>query len=172
MQYYVIILVSALRQVSGFLQVLQFPPPITDLQDLTEILLKVALNTITVTLSNTMNICFRLSKVINKSLFWGQFVSKDVGWLKDDLTILYWRWIFWKIPSQKQRTVLIYQIWPSTRSRSKIRLWVRSTSLWCLSQCNLIHVMYAGFSIRTGTRRLPGCSDKIASSNFVLQKNN
>ena len=52
----------------------------TDLQDLTEILLKVALNMITLTLSNTMNICFRLSKVINKSLFWGQFVSKDVGW--------------------------------------------------------------------------------------------
>jgi hypothetical protein len=30
--------------------------------------------------------------------------------------------------------------------------------------------MYAGFSIRTGTWRLPGCSDKIAGSNFVLQK--
>jgi hypothetical protein len=43
-------------------------------------------------------------------------------------------------------------------------------TLWCLSQCNLIHVMYAGFSIRTGTWRLPGCSDKIAGSNFVLQK--
>ena len=38
---------SDLRQVSGFLRVLQFPPPMkTDRHDITEILLKVALNTI------------------------------------------------------------------------------------------------------------------------------
>ena len=45
-QHYVIKLVSDLRQVGGFLQVLQFPPPIK-LNDITEILLKAALNTIT-----------------------------------------------------------------------------------------------------------------------------
>ena len=45
-----------------------------------------------------------------------------------------------KHSSQKHRTVLIYQIWPSTRSRSKVRLWVRSASLWCLSQYNLIQL--------------------------------
>ena len=44
-QHYVIKLVSALQQVGGFLQVLRFPPPIK-LNDITEILLKVALNTI------------------------------------------------------------------------------------------------------------------------------
>ena len=45
-QHYVIKFVSDLRQVGGFLRVLQFPPPIeTDSHDITEILLKVALNT-------------------------------------------------------------------------------------------------------------------------------
>ena len=47
-QHYVIKFVSDLRQVSGFLQVLRFPPPIkTDCHDIAEILLKVALNIIT-----------------------------------------------------------------------------------------------------------------------------
>ena len=43
-QHYVIMFVSDLRQVSGFLCVLQFPPPIkkTDRHDITDILLKVA----------------------------------------------------------------------------------------------------------------------------------
>ena len=41
-QHYVIKSVHDFRQISGFLQVLRFPPPIK----LTEILLKVALNTI------------------------------------------------------------------------------------------------------------------------------
>ena len=46
-QHYVIKFVSDLWQVCGFLQVLWFPPPIkTDCYDITEILLKVALNTI------------------------------------------------------------------------------------------------------------------------------
>ena len=46
-QHYAILFVSDLRQVGGFLQVLWFPPPkITDHHDITEILLKVALNTI------------------------------------------------------------------------------------------------------------------------------
>jgi len=53
MQHYLAKFVSDLRQVSGFLRVLWFPPPIkqTDRYYITEILLKVALNTITLTLS-------------------------------------------------------------------------------------------------------------------------
>jgi hypothetical protein len=48
-QNYVIKIVSDLRQVGGFLRVLQFPPPIklTESHNIIEILLKVALNTIT-----------------------------------------------------------------------------------------------------------------------------
>jgi hypothetical protein len=41
---YVIKFVSDLRQIGGFLRVLRFPPPITDHHNITEILLKVALN--------------------------------------------------------------------------------------------------------------------------------
>jgi hypothetical protein len=43
-QHYVIKFVSDLRHVGGFLRVLRFPPPIK-LTDITEILLKVKLNT-------------------------------------------------------------------------------------------------------------------------------
>ena len=52
-QHYVIKFVSDLRQINGFLWVLCFPPPIKICHDITEILLKVELNTITlaVTLS-------------------------------------------------------------------------------------------------------------------------
>jgi hypothetical protein len=47
MQHYVINFVSDLRQLSGFLWVLRFPPPIKPHHhDITEKLLKVALNTI------------------------------------------------------------------------------------------------------------------------------
>ena len=46
-QQYVMKSVSALRQVGGFLRVLQVPPPIKlTANDITEILLKMALNTI------------------------------------------------------------------------------------------------------------------------------
>ena len=45
-QHYVIKFVSDLRQISGFLLVLRFPPPIKFSYNITEILLKVALNTI------------------------------------------------------------------------------------------------------------------------------
>jgi hypothetical protein len=45
-QHYVINFVSDLRQVCCFLQDLQFPPPIKLTTTITEILLKVALNTI------------------------------------------------------------------------------------------------------------------------------
>jgi hypothetical protein len=47
MQHYVIKFVCDLRQVDGFLRVLRFSPPIKlDCHDITEILVKVALNTI------------------------------------------------------------------------------------------------------------------------------
>jgi hypothetical protein len=47
-QHYVIKFVSDLQQVSGFLRVLRFPSPIKlTSHDITEIFLKVALNTIT-----------------------------------------------------------------------------------------------------------------------------
>ena len=46
-QHYVIKFVSDLRQVGGFLRVHQFPPNKTDRNDIAEILLKVALTTIT-----------------------------------------------------------------------------------------------------------------------------
>ena len=48
-QHYVIKFVRYLRQVGGFLRVLRFPPPIKllDCHDVTDILLKVALNTLT-----------------------------------------------------------------------------------------------------------------------------
>ena len=51
-QHYVIKFVSDIRQVGGFLRVLQFPPPIKlTVTIYTEILLKVALNTITLTIT-------------------------------------------------------------------------------------------------------------------------
>jgi hypothetical protein len=51
-QHYVIKFVSDLRQIGGFLPLLRFPPPIkTDRHDIAEILLKVALNTIILTLT-------------------------------------------------------------------------------------------------------------------------
>jgi hypothetical protein len=45
-KHYVIKFVSDLRQVGGFLRVLRFPPKKTDHQYITEILLKVTINTI------------------------------------------------------------------------------------------------------------------------------
>ena len=57
MQHYVIKFVSDLRQVSGFLRVLRLPPvaPPTlykaDCHDITEILMKVSFNTITLNLT-------------------------------------------------------------------------------------------------------------------------
>jgi hypothetical protein len=53
----VIKFVSDLQQVGGFLRVLLFPPPIkTDRNDITEILLKVALNTKTLIILNSFNL--------------------------------------------------------------------------------------------------------------------
>jgi hypothetical protein len=54
MQHYVIKFVSDVRQVGGFLRVIQFPPlNKTDLHDITEILLNVSLNTINQAMANT-----------------------------------------------------------------------------------------------------------------------
>jgi hypothetical protein len=50
MQHYVIKFVSDLRQVGGFLQVLRYLPPIKLTANITEILLKVALNIISLTI--------------------------------------------------------------------------------------------------------------------------
>ena len=52
-RHYMIKYVSDLRQVSGFLRVLWFPPPMKHCYDITEILLKVALNTINLTKPNS-----------------------------------------------------------------------------------------------------------------------
>jgi len=56
-QHYVIKFVSDLRQVGGFLRVLSFLSPIklTAKTDITEILLKVALNTLTLTLHSNID---------------------------------------------------------------------------------------------------------------------
>ena len=54
MQHYVIKFVSDLRQVGGFLRVLQFSPTNkTDGHEITEILLNVSLNTINQAMANT-----------------------------------------------------------------------------------------------------------------------
>jgi hypothetical protein len=54
-------IVSDLRQVDGFLWILRFPPPLkTDRYDITEILLKVVLNTITLILA-CMQICILMN---------------------------------------------------------------------------------------------------------------
>jgi hypothetical protein len=59
-QHDVIHFVSDLRQVGGFLQVLWFPPPIklTATYDITEILLKMALDTIALNLYISFHDCF------------------------------------------------------------------------------------------------------------------
>jgi hypothetical protein len=54
--YYVIKFVSDLRQVGGFLSVLRFAPPIKLTATITEILLKVALNTIKPNQSKPINL--------------------------------------------------------------------------------------------------------------------
>ena len=65
LQHHVIKFVSDLRQVSGFLRVLRFPPP-TDCHDKTEILLKVALNTITLTLNLCSCILYTVTTLCHK----------------------------------------------------------------------------------------------------------
>ena len=66
-QHYVIKFVRNLLQVGGFLWVLQFPPPIkkTDCHDISEILLKVGLNTITRTPCICIECIFTINKLTN-----------------------------------------------------------------------------------------------------------
>ena len=73
-QYYVMQFVSDFRRVGAFLRVLRFPPPInTDRHDIAEILLKVALNTITLipySLHLKQNIIFALQDLdIYKTMY-------------------------------------------------------------------------------------------------------
>jgi hypothetical protein len=56
--------VSDLRQVGGLLRVLRFPPPIKLITEITEILLKVALNTITIAQKIGMP---NISKILNRN---------------------------------------------------------------------------------------------------------
>jgi hypothetical protein len=64
-QHYVIKFASDLWQVSGFLRVLRFPPPIKlDCHNLTEILLKVTVNTIALTL------CCSIDDILFSILRW------------------------------------------------------------------------------------------------------
>ena len=71
-QHYVINFVSDLLQVSSFLRVLRFPPPIkkTDRHDITEILLKVALNTKTITKPYLTWKCSNFCIIENFSEYW------------------------------------------------------------------------------------------------------
>jgi hypothetical protein len=61
-QHYVIKFVRYLRQMGGFRQVLQFPPPINLPPRYTEILLKVALNTIKPNLFHSLWFIFLVSE--------------------------------------------------------------------------------------------------------------
>jgi hypothetical protein len=71
---YVIKFVSDLRQVSSFLRVFWFPPPIkTDRHDITEILLKVVLNSKTKSpspLTKTGKGDNLLNKCLHQFIFW------------------------------------------------------------------------------------------------------
>jgi hypothetical protein len=67
MQHYIIKFASDLRQVGGFLRVLQFSPTNkTDCHDITEISLKVALNTTTLTRWTAITICLGLYLIVSK----------------------------------------------------------------------------------------------------------
>ena len=67
MQHYIIKFASDLRQVGGFLRVLQFSPTNkTDCHDITEISLKVALNTTTLTRWTVITICLGLYVIVSK----------------------------------------------------------------------------------------------------------
>ena len=69
LQHYVIKFVGDLRQMGGFLQALLFPPPNkTDNHDITEILLKVALNTIILILKQWSSKCLYLYLINFKKL--------------------------------------------------------------------------------------------------------
>ena len=74
-QHYVIQVVNDLRQDGGFLRVLRFPPPKKiDRRDIAKILLKVALNTITLTITMFL-MCYYFRMRRNRGCF--QFNNKD-----------------------------------------------------------------------------------------------
>ena len=68
-KHYVIKFVSDLRHAGGFRRVHRFPPPITDRHDITEILLKVALNKIKQTILCQMYCMFFLYLVVIAQVF-------------------------------------------------------------------------------------------------------
>ena len=76
-QLYVIKFVSDIRQVGGFLRVLQFPPPIKlTVTIYTEILLKVALNTINLTITL---VSVKYIQFINNAVFQTRIKLRSVG---------------------------------------------------------------------------------------------
>jgi hypothetical protein len=97
-QHYVIKFVNDLRQVSGFLRVLRFPPPITDRHDITEILLKVALNKIKQTILCQMYCMFFLYLVVIAQVFWGS--------CNRPFAHCYW----WRKPEDPEKTTDLSQV--------------------------------------------------------------
>jgi hypothetical protein len=87
-QHYMIKFASDLRQVGGFLRVLRFPPPIkTDCHDITEMLLKVALNTTIITLTLLYQVLVPV--VINKNATLTQDLQKKCIRLSVSVLIRY-----------------------------------------------------------------------------------
>ena len=76
-QHYVIKFVSDLRQVDGFLRVLRFPPPIKLTTTITEILLKVALNTINQPILKSF--CFYIKPFFSSKLSGVMFIVLDTS---------------------------------------------------------------------------------------------
>jgi len=72
-QHYVIKFVSDFRKINGFLHVLRFPPPIKLTATITEILLKVALNTETLTPKTLIPETWKLYKIHHHALIYRSF---------------------------------------------------------------------------------------------------
>ena len=91
-QHCVIKFVNDLRQVDGFLRVLRFPPPMKlTAMDITEIFLKVALNTITLTLflhlpvSTSTNVQWQIfSKIVQAPVR-----SFELSTVHNEISLLY-----------------------------------------------------------------------------------
>ena len=77
-QHYMIKFVSDLRQVGGFIRVLRFPPPIKLIAtDITEILLKVALNPLTQTGFSLLKLHTRIMVIVFPQLYFVHFQSRN-----------------------------------------------------------------------------------------------
>ena len=80
-QHYMIKFVSDLQQVGNFLRVLRFPPPIhlidIIVQDITEILLKVALNPLTQTGFSLLKLHTRIMVIVFPQLYFVHFQSRN-----------------------------------------------------------------------------------------------